>query len=198
MSVIDMTSRPQPLNASRSVEEDRDSYEHSPSMETGEAEKVEHQEKSYHRDLYRRPFTNKPSKDKFLNPYDGRLCDLVVQSSKEILESNSAQWSRKGLQNGSPWMIRLSNWAMSRDHESEETVGIHTQETILRWIPACLALAMVVSSAHNYVRGDTADVSVSDQSSHSSGRHVFSLGEIRPFSLQGLEISTWRAKQIRK
>lgn len=100
----------------------------------------------YHRDLFRRPFKGKNSNDKFLNPYDGRLCDLVVQGSKEVLQSNSgARWFRKGLKNGSSWRYRLSNWAMSRDHGSEDTVGTDVGVAIIRWIPACLALAVVVS-----------------------------------------------------
>ena len=95
-----------------------------------------------------RPFKGEPGNDKFLNPYDGRLCDLVVQSSGEVFKSKSgARWSRTYLRSGSPWMIRISNWALSRDHGSKETVGTDVTVAILRWIPACFALAIVVSSA---------------------------------------------------
>lgn len=137
----------------------------------------------YHRDLFRRPFKGKNSNDKFLNPYDGRLCDLVVQGSKEVLESNSgARWFRKGLKNGSSWIYRLSNWAMSRDHGSKDTVGTDVGTdvgvAIIRWIPACLALAVVVSSIINQVRGEVTNAAVSGQSPYSSGRNTFQLWEI--------------------
>ena len=101
---------------------------------------------SYHRDLLGRPFIGIDVNDKFLNPYDCRLCDLTVQCSREVFESTSeARWYRKPLRNASPWVIRLSNWAMSRDHGSEDNVGTDRWVAILRWIPACLGLAFLVN-----------------------------------------------------
>ena len=121
---------------------------------------------SYHRDLLRRPFKGKDVNDKFLNPYDGRLCDLTVQCSREVFESASgARWFRKSLGNGSPWVIRLSNWAMSRDHGSEDNVRTDCRVALQRWIPACLGLAILVSpSSVAYLEGRIAN------------------GHIRPFS----------------
>lgn len=100
----------------------------------------------HHRDIFGRPFKGKDWNEKFLNPYDGRLCDLIVQSSNEVLNLKpGARWLRTRLHNGSPWIIRLSNWAMSRDHGSEKQVGTDIPTATLRWIPACLGLAMIVS-----------------------------------------------------
>ena len=139
----------QPSPASSSVHQGMENFHSSPSMEANQAGKYEDQEAfHYHRDIFHRPFKGKRRNDMFLNPYDGRLCDLVVQSSSGVLEWNPpARWYRTDLRNGSPWIIRLSNWALSRDHGSAEKVGTNAGEAILRWIPACLALAIVVSPA---------------------------------------------------
>ncbi|KAL8725564.1 MAG: hypothetical protein Q9181_006372 [Wetmoreana brouardii] len=100
----------------------------------------------YHRDFLKRTFTGFDINELFLNPYDGRLCYLVVQGSQDILRFRpKATWYRTGLRNGSPWMIRLSNWAMSRDHGSEDTVGTNVATAVARWLPACAALSLVIS-----------------------------------------------------
>ena len=134
--------------ASSSVQADLDTYQSSPSMEDKGAGSSAFQKAFHcHRDLFMRPFKGEQGNDKFLNPYDGRLCDLVVQSSEEVLFSEPrVRWFRTRLRNGSPWMIRISNWALSRDHGSKKPVGTDVREAILRWIPACFALAIVVSS----------------------------------------------------
>ena len=100
----------------------------------------------YHRDFLKRPYRGLNQRDKFLNPYNGTLCDLVVQSSDQILNSESkARWLRVGIRNGSPWLIRLSNWALSCDHGSPDNVKTHIPTAALRWIPACIAILVAVS-----------------------------------------------------
>lgn len=49
---------------------------------------------------------------------------------------------------------------MSRDHGSEDTVGTNILEAIPKWIPTCLALAIVVSSKYNRARGKIAYIAV--------------------------------------
>ena len=133
--------------ASSSVQTGLDTYRSSPSMEDNRVGSSASQKAFHcHRDYFMRPFKGPRGKDKFLNPYDGRLCDLVVQSSGDLFSEPEVRWVRTRLRNGSPWMIRISNWALSRDHGSKETVGTDVREAILRWIPACFALAIVVSS----------------------------------------------------
>ena len=143
------------------------SYVTLPSMEADGSRETTPHEIHHHRDFFKRPSKGKRGYDKFLNPYDGRLCDLVVQSSTEVLNSTSrARWRRTNIRNGSPWMIRVSNWAMSRDHGSEKTVQTDVWLATQRWIPASLALAVIVGLKCDKFRGLVADTAVSDQPSH--------------------------------
>ncbi|KAL8822063.1 MAG: hypothetical protein Q9191_007196, partial [Dirinaria sp. TL-2023a] len=122
---MEMQTRPQQQPNQRYDQEASEVYQRSPSTEAMVVRSAGHQnELHHHRDLFRRPFKGKNRNEKFLNQYDGRLCDLIVQTSKEVPDSSSKTlWLRTGLHNGSPWIIRLSNWAMSRDHGSEDRVG---------------------------------------------------------------------------
>ena len=143
------------------------SYEALTSVEADGIRETTPQEIHHHRDFFKRPSKGERGYDKFLNPYDGRLCDLVVQSSTEVLNSTScARWRRTKIRNGSPWMIRVSNWAMSRDHGSDKTVQTDVWIAIQRWIPASLALAVIVGLKCDKFRGLVADTAVSDQPSH--------------------------------
>ena len=140
--------RPSPHRqpAMRSDRNVHESFHNSPREEIGKAGMPEDSVLGYHRDFLGRNFTGYDLNEKFLNPYDGRLCFLVVQSSQDVQQSNpEATWYRTRVRNGSPWMIRISNWAMSRDHDSETPVGADIATAVRRWIPACLALALIVS-----------------------------------------------------
>lgn len=102
--------------------------------------------KYVHRDRMRRIFEGENRRDKALNPYDSRLQDLVVQCSPGVLEGRSQlTWSRQPLRNRSPYMIRLSNWALSREYMSGKEPETNTASAMVRWVPACLALLFVVS-----------------------------------------------------
>ena len=166
--------RPLGRGPSKSNQSDFEAYEMRSLTEADSDKNPKKKEVFYHRDFFKRSFKGKSGYDKFLSPYDGRLCDLVVQCSIKVLESkSSARWRRIGIQNGSPWMIRISNWAMSRDHGSDETVGTDIRLAIIRWIPACVALAVVVSTKQSSHGGLIVDIGVSDQPSHSSGGNSF-------------------------
>ena len=111
----------------------RDNFEHSAG-------------KYIHRDLLGRLSEGENRTDKTVSPYGARLCDLHVQASRDVLAGNSkAIWYRQSLRNGSPWMIRLSNWALSRDHGPDEPAKTNLARANLRWIPAYCALAFIVS-----------------------------------------------------
>ncbi|KAL8799476.1 MAG: hypothetical protein Q9200_007532 [Gallowayella weberi] len=104
---------------------------------------------AYHRDFLKRPLISdihNRDVDLFLNPYDGRLAPLIVQCSGEISrDDRSTPWSHTSIKSGSPLMIRLSNWAMSRVPSSEGSMHSSISKAALRWIPACCALVLVAS-----------------------------------------------------
>lgn len=111
-----------------------------------------------HRDFLRRPFQGNDRNEKFLSPYNGRLRDLVVQSSDGVLASKSgALWYRTDLKNGSPWIIRLSTWALSSNYDSEGSVTTDYHSAAIRWIPACIAITVVVGSILGFVIDKRAD-----------------------------------------
>lgn len=64
-----------------------------------------------------------------------RPSELKTQCTKEVLHKGSqATWTRTQVRNNSPRLFRLSYWATSKN-------------TIVRWLPACGILAIVVSEA---------------------------------------------------
>ena len=98
-----------------------------------------------HRDYVRRSAQGTNRTETYLSPYNRQLRNLVGQSSSEVRNSGSkARWFRIGFRNGSPWIIRLSNWAVSRDYDSEDEIKTHFPTAYL-WFPACEALALTVS-----------------------------------------------------
>ena len=173
---FELSNKPQHRNTWTSLPGGSGSYVTLTSIEAdGNRETTPHKT-HHHRDFFKRPSKGEGKYDKFLNPYDGRLSDLVVQSSTPVLNSTSrARWRRTGIANGSPWMIRVSNWAMSRDHGSEKTVQTDVWKAIQRWIPASLALAAIVGLKCVKFRGSVVDTAVSDQLSHPSSCHPLQL-----------------------
>ena len=103
--------------------------------------------RGFYRDFLKRDLIAIDGNEKFLNPYDGCLSVLIVQCSQHVQTSNpQATWHRTELKNGSPWMIRISNWAMAREIISEDIVRTNISIAAVKWIPACIALACVVGS----------------------------------------------------
>lgn len=91
----------------------------------------------YHRDFLKRPYRGTRD-DRFLNPKNGRLIKLVVQCNKGVLNGRSeASWTRKVIRNNSLWLFRVSYWATSTGATG----------AIVKWLPACFALAIIVSDA---------------------------------------------------
>ncbi|KAL9591844.1 MAG: hypothetical protein Q9179_007313, partial [Wetmoreana sp. 5 TL-2023] len=117
-----------------------------PSQEDKNRSANNKQRLGFHRDFLKRPLYGYDISDKSLNPYDGRLCNLSVQCSEGVLSSDSeATWRRNKVRNGSSWIIRLANWALSRDHGSEDKVKTDVITAMCRWLPACIALSVVIS-----------------------------------------------------
>ena len=116
-----LSDNPQRRTTSTSLQGGSESYVNSTSMEADEIGGTTPHKVHHHRAFFKRPSKGEGAYDKFLNPYDGRLCDLVVQSSTAVLTSTSrTPWRHINIGNGSSWMIRISNWAMSRDPGSEK------------------------------------------------------------------------------
>jgi hypothetical protein len=115
-----------------------------------------------HRDVFRRKYTGAED-DRFINPIDGRVEKLVVQSKKEIYDhKNDTTWRRTYIGNNSPYIIRLAYWPMSyltsRDgklYRKKHEYGDRRDRVIswdsdqmrqaaLRWLPACLGMFLLV------------------------------------------------------
>ena len=139
-----MEMKPLSHRQERSME---DPFQDAPLQEDGNSGELDKLQLWFHRDFLKRDTVSFNTNEKFLNLYDGSLCDLEVQTSRSVQRPNSkATWYRTELRNGSPWMIRVSNWAMSRELVSTDEVRTNTSKAALRWVPACIALALLVST----------------------------------------------------
>lgn len=123
-----------------------------------------------HRDAMRRIWKGSED-DRYLDPTDGRVRDLVVQATNDIYdEPNKTTWRRVYMKNVSSPIVRLAYWPVgsSRALESriirdidwghilnapEEEQGRssntqwnwqHLKPAVIRWIPSCLGLLLVV------------------------------------------------------
>jgi len=118
--------------------------------------------KRKHQDVFRRKYTGFED-DRFINPIDGRVEKLVVQSKEEIYDHrNDTTWRRTYIENNSPYIIRLAYWPMSYLTSGDETFDQKKREygnrrdrmiswasdqkgqAALRWLPACLGLFLLV------------------------------------------------------
>ncbi len=116
-----------------------------------------------HRDVFRRKHAGW-NDDRYLNPLDGRIQKLCVQTVNEIYETeNDTTWRRTYIENVSPWIIRLAFWPYShmpdpsRSYSAEYAVhktgpsGLRAwkQEQWLhvglRWLPASIGLLLLMS-----------------------------------------------------
>ncbi|EXJ60457.1 hypothetical protein A1O7_04610 [Cladophialophora yegresii CBS 114405] len=116
-----------------------------------------------HRDVFRRKFAGL-NEDRYLNPLDGRVEKLFVQTISELYDTdNATTWRRTYIDNVSPWIIRLAYWPYSHmpdprrpyslDYAVRKTSpsGIRAwkQEQWVhvgvRWLPACFGLLVLMS-----------------------------------------------------
>lgn len=118
-----------------------------------------------HLDYFHREHTG-PYDEQYLDPLDGRVCRLIVQSTNPVYDQeNDTTWRRTYIRNVSPTIIRLA-WfpyaTLSYDDTSisgsprlkdkiipKNSVWTSQQWTqvCLRWIPACIGLMVLVSSS---------------------------------------------------
>jgi hypothetical protein len=117
---------------------------------------------SKHLDVFRREYEG-PEDDRYLNPLDGRVQKLVVQSTKATYnQTNSTTWRRTYMRNVSPYIVRLAYWPVSSLPSSQESSAITDERksheiTALaswkkeqwmhvgqRWLPTCIGLLIMV------------------------------------------------------
>ncbi|KAJ9617095.1 hypothetical protein H2200_000816 [Cladophialophora chaetospira] len=116
-----------------------------------------------HRDVFRRKHAGW-NDDRYLDPLDGRIEKLCVQTINEIYDTeNDTSWRRTYIADVSPWIIRLAYWPYShmpnpdRPYSAEYAVhktgisglGAWKQEQWLhvgvRWLPACIGMLLLLS-----------------------------------------------------
>jgi hypothetical protein len=81
-------------------------------------------------------------------PDTGKLKPLVVSSISSVLDlSINATYSRTEIGNVVPWSYRLALWPLSHVEyrERKEITGSEWTWIVLKWIPASLALTIMVS-----------------------------------------------------
>ena len=123
-----------------------------------------------HRDAMRRVWRGSDD-DRFLDPVNGRIRDLIVQATSDIYdEPNKTTWRRVWMRNTSSHIVRLAYWAVGssrtlesriiRDvdwghrlndpidnrHRSDSTQWSwqELQPAVIRWLPSCIGLLFLV------------------------------------------------------
>jgi len=86
----------------------------------------------------------------YLRPRDGRLRRLKVQGTDDAKGLGRATWERNGrLQSRIPMLLRLARWTYSsvliEGTEERHYDGTATFILLLKWIPSCLLLVILVS-----------------------------------------------------
>ena len=77
-----------------------------------------------HLDVFRREYEGLKD-DRYLDPLDGRVQKLVVQSTKATYNQlNDTTWRRTYMKNVSPYIIRLAYWTMPPVPSSRESSAI--------------------------------------------------------------------------
>lgn len=84
--------------------------------------------------------------DRYLSPFDGHISKLLVQCTDEIYENpGTSSYRRTYIRNVSTRMLRLANWPTSHfDFVKNEYREYGTGWLIAKWIPACLALTVMI------------------------------------------------------
>lgn len=117
-----------------------------------------------HQDYFRRKYQGW-NEDRYLDPLDGSLRRLFVQTVDELYDTeNDTSWRRTYIKNISPWILRVAYWPYSRMPDAS---SIHSTKHSMRrelktradtwdwtqwvqvagcWLPACIGLLILVSA----------------------------------------------------
>lgn len=100
-----------------------------------------------HRDAMRRLW-NGMDDDRYLSPFDGRVKDLVVQTTNEIYDGRTnSTWRRTYIRNVSSIIVRVAQWPFSKvPNDSIEWTRDNWITVSLWWLPTCITLLVVVCS----------------------------------------------------
>lgn len=100
-----------------------------------------------HRDAMRRLW-NGVEDDRYLNPIDGRVKDLVVQTINEIYDGPAnSTWRRTYIRNVSSIIVRVAQWPFTEvPTDSTQWSSEHWRIVGLWWLPTCISLLVVVCS----------------------------------------------------
>lgn len=100
-----------------------------------------------HRDAMRRIW-NGVEDDRYLNPNDGRVNDLVVQATNDVYDGPAnSTWRRTYVRNVSSIIVRVAQWPFTKvPRDSKQWSRENWTIVGLWWLPTCISLLVVVCS----------------------------------------------------
>lgn len=102
-----------------------------------------------HKDHFQRIYHGS-SDERFLDPVDGRIKELIVQCTDRIYKGpQNSTYKRTFIRNVSPLTLRVANWPMHGfDNEDGQRKSlrqiISSVELLVKWPAACLMLLPIV------------------------------------------------------
>lgn len=100
-----------------------------------------------HRDAMRRIW-NGVEDDRYLNPDDGRVNNLVVQTTNDVYDGpTNSTWRRTYIRNVSSIIVRVAQWPFTKvPNDSKQWSRENWTNVGLWWLPTCISLLVVVRS----------------------------------------------------
>lgn len=97
--------------------------------------------------------------DRYISPWDGHISKLLVQCTDEIYgAAGNTTYRRTYIRNVSTKMLRLANWPTKHfDWVAGRYKYGGTGLLVAKWIPACIALTVMVSCHRAYCDGCATD-----------------------------------------
>ncbi|KAJ6020840.1 hypothetical protein N7540_006344 [Penicillium herquei] len=101
----------------------------------------------HHKDHFQRVFSGKAD-ERFLDPEDGRVKELIVQCTDDFLKvARDSKYKRRSIRDVSPLTLRIANWALrgfDADPEGKGYDFLHYLEAAIKWPISCLFLSVVM------------------------------------------------------
>ena len=102
----------------------------------------------HHLDFLSRPFAGIRD-DRYISPWDTHVSKLVVQCSQDVYDAMpEGTWRRTFVRNNCPLLVRIACWATNSLPEDRQATGEDWGIAIAKWIPASIALIIIVSFKH--------------------------------------------------